>query len=253
MLKSSGRLDQVIDRIGDILPVLSSSGDQVFWIAISRLLVREHDWILGEENTGNVVDDTGAILWSFAQATPGAKVRVKAIVQSLIANGDLLIVPWILRKHLFVHGLTPYRKQNHGEVIFDLEETIKLRDLELPRYYSAVKSGVAIRKLPDTEAIFCILNSNLWDDTLRQSFTAQLDSMSAISTIAALLSPPNVIVDLSTLEQMFDADAVLGMTRGLLRDEGFPENEWLASSVRRFRGALLGQDPHVSSPDDEDS
>ncbi|QTT91802.1 KAP family NTPase [Pseudomonas chlororaphis] len=252
VLKSSGRLDQVIDRVGDILPVLSSSGDQVFWIAISHLLVREHDWILGEENTGNVVDDAGAILWNFAQATPDAKVRVKAIVQSLIANGDLLIVPWILRKHLFAHGLTPYRKQNHGEVIFDLEETIKLRDLELPRYYNSVKSGVAIRKLPDTEAIFCILNSNFWDDALRQSLTAQLDSMSAISTIAALLSPPNVIVDLSTLDQIFDADAVLGMTRRLLRDEGFPENEWLASSVRRFRGALLGRDPHFSSPDDED-
>ncbi|WP_371319132.1 KAP family NTPase [Pseudomonas sp. PDM26] len=249
-LQNSGQLDQIVDRIGDILPILSSSGDQIFWIAISRLLVREHDWILGEENTGSVVDDAGAILWRFAQTTPNAKVRVKAIVQSLIENGDLLIVPWILRKHLFAHGLTSYRRQNHGEVIFDLEETIALRDLELPRYYAAVISGIAIHKLPDTEAIYCILNCSFWDDALRQSLTAQLDSMSAISTIAALLNPPNVIVDLSTLDQMFDAGAVLGMTRGLLRDEGFPENEWLASSIRRFRDALLGRDPHFSSPDD---
>lgn len=251
-LQNYGQLDQIVDRIGDILPNLSSSGDQIFWIAISRLLVREHDWILGEENTGSVVDDAGAILWKFAQTTPNAKVRVKAIVQSLIENGDLLIVPWILRKHLFAHGLTSYRRQNHGEIIFDLEETIALRDLELPRYYAAVISGIAIRKLPDTEAIYCILNCSFWDDALRQSLTAQLDSMSAISTIAALLNPPNVIVDLSTLEQMFDAGAVLGMTRRLLRDEGFPENEWLVSSIRRFRDALLGRDPHFSSPDDED-
>ncbi|QHD04080.1 NTPase [Pseudomonas sp. S04] len=251
-LLNSGQLDQIVDRIGDILPTLSSSGDKIFWIAISRLLVREHDWILGEENTGSVVDDAGAILWKFAQTTPNAKVRVKAIVQSLKENGDLLIVPWILRKHLFAHGLTSHRRQNHGEVIFDLEETIALRDLELPRYYAAVISGIAIRKLPDTEAIYCMLNCSFWDDALRQSLTAQLDSMSAISTIAALLNPPNVIVDRGTLNQMFDADAVLGMTRGLLRDEGFPENEWLASSIRRFRDALLGRDPHFSNPDDDD-
>lgn len=251
-LQNYGQLDQIVDRIGDILPILSSSGDQIFWIAISRLLVREHDWILGEENTGSIVDDAGAILWKFAQATPNAKVRVKAIVQSLIENGDLLIVPWILRKHLFAHGLTSYRRQNHGEVIFDLEETMTLRDLELPRYYAAVISGIAIRKLPDTEAIYCLLNCSFWDDALRQSLTAQLDSMSAISTIAALLNPPNVIVDLSTLDQMFDAGAVLRMTRRLLRDEGFPENEWLVSSIRRFRDTLLGRDPHFSSPDDED-
>lgn len=251
-LQSSGQLDQVFDRIGDLLPILSSSGDQVFWIAVSCLLIREHDWILGEENTGGVVDDVGAILWKFAQTTPNNKVRVKAIVRLLIESGDLLIVPWVLRKHLFAHGLTSHRRQNHGEVIFDLEETTALRDSELSRYYAAVISGVAIRKLPDTEAIYCILNCSFWDDALRQSLTAQLDSISAISTIAALLNPPNVIVDLATLDEMFDAGAVLEITRDLLRDGGFPENEWLASSIRRFRDALLGRDPHFSSLDGDD-
>ena len=250
-LQNSGQLDQVFDRIGDILPILSSSGDQIFWIAVSRLLIREHDWILGEENTG-VVDDVSAILWKFAQTTPNNKIRVKAITRLLIENGDLLIVPWILRKHLFAHGLTSYRRQNHGEIIFDLEETTALRDLELPRYYAAVLSGIAIRRLPDTEAIYCVLNSNYWDDALRKSLTAQLESMSAISTIAALLNPPNVIVDLATLDEMFDTGAVLKMTRDLLRDEGFPENEWLVSSIHRFRDALLGRDPHFSNLDDDD-
>ncbi|VVO51352.1 hypothetical protein PS898_00300 [Pseudomonas fluorescens] len=250
MLMSSGQLDQIVDRIGDILPTLSSSGDKNFWIAIARLLVRQHDWIFDEENTGSVVDDAGAILWRFAQTTPNAKVRVKAIVQSLKEDGDLLIVPWLLRKHLFAHGLTSYRRQNHDEVIFDREETIALRDLELPRYYAAVNSGIAIRKLPDTEAMYCILNCNFWDDALRQSLTAQLVSMSAIATIAALLNPPNVIVDRETLDRMFDVDAVLAMIRGLVKDEGFPENEWLASSIRRFRDALLGRHPHFSNADD---
>ncbi|WIE53078.1 KAP family NTPase [Pseudomonas sp. GM17] len=250
-LQDSGQFDQLVDRIGDIFPILSKSGDQIFWVAISRSLIRAHDWILGEENTGSVVDDAGAILWRFAQTTPNAKVRVKAIVQSLIESEDLLIVPWILRKHLFAHGLTSYNQQNHGELIFSLEETRELRDLELPRYYAAVISGVAIRKLPDTEAIYCILNCDFWDDALKQSLTAQLDSMSAISTIAALLNPPNVIIDLETLDQMFDSGAVLGMTQGFLRSEGFPENEWLASSIRRFRNTLLGRNPHVSHPDDD--
>lgn len=250
-LQNHGQLDQVIDRIGDILPTLSVAGDKIFWVAISRLLVREHDWIVGEENTANVIDDVGAILWRLAQATPNTKVRVKAIVRSLIESGDLLIAPWILRKHLLAHGLTSYRQQNHGEVIFDLNETMELRDLELPRYYTAVISGIAIRRLPDTEAIYCILNCSFWDDALRQSLTSQLDSMSAISTLAALLNPPNVIVDLNTLDQMFDASSVLEITRKVFSDECFPESEWLASSVRRFRGALLGRDPHFSSPNDE--
>lgn len=251
-LRGAGRLDKLVDRIGDILPVLSPYGDEVFWAAVSRLLIREHDWITEEENSGSIVDDVGTILWKFAQTTDAARARVKGIVRSLIDNGDLLIAPWILRKHLFAHELTSYRRQNHGELVFDLEETSSLRDSELPRYYSALVFGFALRRLPDTEALYCILNCDFWSDTLRNSLTSQLDSMSAISTIAILLSPPNVIVDRETLDQLFDVNVVLERLQGFIRVEGVPENEWIASSVSRFLIALLGRDPHSGVLSDED-
>ncbi|HCT03867.1 MAG TPA: NTPase [Pseudomonas sp.] len=251
-LRDAGRLDKLIDRIGDVLPGLSISADPIFWVAVSRLLVREHDWITEEENSRSVVDDVGAILWNFAQTTTVAKDRVKAIIRSLIDDGDLLIAPWILRRHLFAHELTSYRRQNHGELIFDLDETISLRDLELPRYYSALMFGVALRRLSDTEAIYCILNCGFWSDTLMASLTSQLDSMVAISTMATLLSPPGVIVERGSLEQMFDVDVVIVRLQGFVRSEGLPENEWIATSVRRFLIALLGRDPHFGNLSEDD-
>lgn len=247
-LQQSEQLEELIDRIGDILPVLPPSGDLIFWGAVSRLLVRQHDWILREENTSSLVDDAGAILWRFAQTAPYAKARVKDVVEALSKQGDMLIVPWILRKHLFAHGLTLYRQQNHDQVIFEISETKVLRDAELPRYSLAVRDGSMLRRLPDTEAIYCLLNADQWDESLRMSFTSQIDSMQAITTLAALLKPPNVIVERKILDRMFDADAVLGVIEQLVKTEGLPENEFLASSLVRLRDALLGRDPHFGSP-----
>ena len=244
-LQRAGRLEALLDRIGDLSLMLPQFGDQVFWGAFSRVLIREHDWCSNEEAERGFVDDIGSILWRLAKTVEGGASRFRHIMDALINNGDLLIAPWILRKHLFAHGLTSYARQGNGDQIYDLSETMALRERELPRYRSAVLEGIALRRLPDAEAIFCMINSNYWDEDLRQSFTSQLDSMVAIASLAALMLPPGVICDRSTLDLMVDADIVLERTNRLLREEGMPENEWLATSIRRFRATLAGRDLHA--------
>jgi hypothetical protein len=152
----------------------------------------------------------------------------------------------LLRKHLFAHGLTSYGSQRKGDYIFEESETIALRDLELPRYRDAVADGMALRKLPDTELIFCLVNGSHWDSTLRENFTSQMDNMEAITSFAALMMPPGIICEYNTLDLMVEADTVLKKFNALLRENGVPESGWLASAVRRLRAALAGRDIHTS-------
>nr|WP_256344105.1 MULTISPECIES: KAP family NTPase [unclassified Pseudomonas] len=241
-LQQVGRLETLLDRVGDLSSLLPQSNDQVFWGALSRVLMREHDWILSEEVERGFVEDIGSILWRIAHAGEGGVLRFKLIIDALIESGDLLIVPWILRRHLFAHGLTSHRRQGHGDQIYTFSETMALRERELPRYRSAVMEGIALRRLPDAEAIFCIVNSDYWDGDLRQCFTDQLDTQEALVSLAALMLPPGLVCDRSTLDLMFDADVVLERANILFGETGRPENEWLATSIRRFRAALAGSD-----------
>ncbi|GFM83880.1 NTPase [Pseudomonas cichorii] len=245
-LRTDDKLEQLFDRIGDTLSLLPSSGDAIFWVALSKILVRQHDWILSEENTAGLVDDACELLWNFAQTSPIAKERVRNIVKSLIDSSDLLLVPWILRRHLFAHGLTPYAQQHHGRTFFDFSETIDLQDRELPRYSAAVKNGLVLRRLPDTEAIFCLLNSDRWGPALIESLTTQLQDMNSVVTLAVLLNPPHVVIDLKTLDQLLEVSTVVRVIERLVRADGIPANRWLASSLIRFRNSLLGRDPHFS-------
>lgn len=69
--------------------------------------------------------------------------------------------------------------------------------------------------------------------------------MIAVSSLAALMLPPGVICDRSTLDLILHADIVLTKSTTLLRAEGMPESEWLSTAVRRFRATLAGHDIHA--------
>lgn len=243
-LLNEGKLGLVLDRIGDFSVSLPQPNSNIFWVVLSRVLVRENDWILGEEAERSLVDDVGALLWRIARNSTNGQSWLRETVNILIQDGDLLIAPWVLRKHLFAHGLTPYHNNNNGDCLFDETETIALRLTEIPRYRQAVIDGIVLRKLPDTEAIFCIINSGAWDEELRDCFTAQIDSMDALNTLAALIMPPGILCDLSTLNLMLEANTVLEKANALLRENGIPKSEWLAAAVRRLRAVLAGRDVH---------
>ena len=243
-LLNESKLGRLLDRIGDFSASLPRPDSNIFWVVVSRVLVRENDWILGEEAARSMVDDVGALLWRIARNSTGGQPWLKEALHTLIQDGDLLIAPWILRKHLFAHGLTPYRNNTAGDYLLDETETIALRQTEIPRYRRAVIDGVVLRKLPDTEAIFCIVNSSAWDEDLRGCFTAQIDSMDALKTLAALMTPPGILCDLSTLDLMLEANTVLHKANELLRENGMPETEWLAAAIRRLRAVLAGRDVH---------
>jgi hypothetical protein len=246
LLKAGGQLGPLLDRVGDFSANFPKSIDKVFWLALSRVLVRENDWITGEEIERNLVEDVGMILLRIARDGSEGAMRFKGIVEELINMGDLLIVPWLLRKNLFAHGLTSYSNQNKGNYVFEEADTIALRDRELPRYRKAVADGIALKKLPDTELIFCLVNSNCWDSELRQNFTSQMDSIEAISSLAALMMPPGIICEHRTLNLMLETDTVLKKANTLLRESGMPESEWLAAAVRRLRAVLAGRDLHTA-------
>lgn len=243
-LLDDGLLPSLVDRLAELLPELSTEGDKIFWPSLSKILVRKHDWITEEESIGNYVDDAGAAIWLYAVSNRNGKSRAKKIIEVLIENDDLLITPWLLRKHLFAYNLTPYERQNNGECILNLEETKILLEKELPRYRNAVLNETALRRLTDTEAIYCITNSKQWDSTLRESLTKQLNNMSAIATFAALTVRPGYGSDYNAMNELLDAGLVLRNIKKIVSEEGIPQNDWLAVSVERLQVTLDGKDPN---------
>lgn len=241
-IADDGGLPSMLDRLSDLLSDFSFTEGCIFWVALARVLVRTHDWITEEESLGSVVDDVGEIIWKFCKLGKDSEGLLRKISDCLIEDGDLIVIPWLLRKHLFSHGLTPNFRPSNDESILGKNQTVELLSLELPRYTEAVISGLAIRRLPNMEAVYCIVNSANWDQKLRMSLTSQLDSVDAIATFAALTVRPGFGSSLSSMNELIDAEAVLGAMSELFDKSGYPKNVWLQTSVRRLRATLKGKE-----------
>jgi hypothetical protein len=250
-LLSDGRLAAAIDRLDDLLPSLPEGGDRTFWLAMSRSFRRQSDWLEGPEAARALADDAAAALYRLASRSSERTPRLRTAIEALIEDGDLILTPWILRKHLFAHGITNHAGGARGGEVLNRKETESLLSRELPRYRRAVLDGTALRRLPNLEVVYALSNSGNWDDELRSDFTSQLTGLEAITTFAALIVPPGYTAERAALDELLDANVLQERTEALLAGGTGPADAWLKRSVLRLRAILAGKHPMFSTDEEE--
>ncbi len=249
---ADGRLASVIDRVDDLLPVLPASGDDRFWVALAHVLHRTTDWLHGPENARAVGDDAATALYRLALRDPKQAPRVASCIEALVRAEDLVIIPWLLRKHLFACGLTRNSEDVRGGGVLDRDAVIALLEREVPRYRVAVLDGTALRRIPNVEAIYVLSNSGNWTGELRESLTSQLDSADAIWTLAGLVVPPGYSIHVKHLDELFDAKVVRERLEQLVAGDELPTDPWLRESTLRLLKILGGADPMFGLGYDDD-
>ena len=160
-------------------------------------------------------------------------------MESLIEHVDLVLIPSLLRKLRFAHGLTIHSASPRGKATLGLEETRSFADREVPRYLAAIENGTALRRLTNVEAIFVVAN------------LGQLQGPEALSTFASLIVPPGYSVDRSTLDELAGSDVVAHRI-SQLPPEAWPEDPYVFACLKRLRAAAKGLDPMFDSDDDDE-
>ena len=242
-MQVSETLRQFIDRLDDLIPSLSESGDSNFWPALSKTLVREEDWLKGPNTKLSIANEAATVFTRQALRDVRLTSRIRHAIGSLQMAGDLVFVPWVLRKAMRAHGLSVHSRGDSDQFFMDKLQTQTMMEDEFPKYRSAVQSGQILRRLPSLEPLFALLNASRWDDELRASMTQQLEGEEAIGTFAGLLVPPGYTSELSTINQICDADR-LNQFAGMLLNEAdaFPD-PWIRDCVVRLHRTLNGKDP----------
>lgn len=250
MLKG-GELRPIIDRLDDLLPKLPEEGDTKFWRALAKSLIRESDWLVDPEDNHAIAEDAATHLLHLGLRDKTKVERVKRVVEALLAACDLIIFPKVLRQHLFRWGLTIHApSERSGDYVFTKKETEELLLRSVPTFQAALLDGTLLQRIPNCEAIFALSNTGNWDDSLRKSLTAQLESYNGRASVAGLIVPPGYTADRSSIDQLFDADAVLAWMRAA--KEGVAPDSWRDQNLRRLRAILAGKDSMFAFDDDDD-
>lgn len=251
-LLSSGMLRTFVDRLDDLFDTLPREHDLIFWQNLARVLVRDSDWIASPDNLSSIASDAGDALLRMASRDKETISRVRGIFAHLIDQGDLILVPHMLRKLLFHYGMTKHStRERQDDWFFTKSEVEAFLDGEIARYREAILEGFALRRLPTVQAIFAIGNSERWDEELRQNLTGQLSTKEALSTFAALVVPPGYSIDRSSLDELFVADQVQQILEGFGDPSEWIDDPWVASSVRRLLAVFHGRDTMWMGEDED--
>jgi ABC-type ATPase involved in cell division len=240
VLIDKNELGDFLDRLEDVLPSLSVDGDSKFWLALSKALVRPTDWLLEPEPNGNLADDAAAVLLNFGTSSDVNRERCKSIIKALMDSDDYTLLPKIVRRHLFAHGLVENQEKRNGKTIFDRDETLELVENVYKHFVNELSDGKFLRKILNGDALFMLIQSGLWTESETHSFTDLLENPDARKTVAALLTPPGYSIDKEALQGFMDVDKVLGFMKNA--NEGDTANDvWIDTCLRRFRAALEGK------------
>jgi len=241
-LIASGNLRPILDRLDDLLPSLPDSGDVRFFCSLAQALIRNTDWFIVPEDNRAIAEEAAIHLMQLGLRDTKMVPRVRSVLAALEKAGDLVILPFVLRKQLFHWGLTVHDKRpSSGAWLLDRTETEALLLRMRPLVRDSLLNGKLIRRVPTSEAMFALLNCDMWDQELRVSLTTQLEAPDARRSFAALIVPPGFSIDRLTLDRLIDAERVLVAIKQ--SNEGISANSWSDQCLRRFRAVLQGEDP----------
>lgn len=230
------KLRDFISLVIEYLPQLETSQNTKFWLSLSRCLRRESPWQYGPEIQQSIVRDIEASWIRLAGLTPSLRDTFVEALEALIKDDDFIIAPGILRKDMFEHGLIKSSGKRDGPSVLNQQQTIGILDAEVPRYRQKLLSGDLLRWIPQAEPMYVLLNSDNWDDELRDSLTRQLNSKEALVTFAGILVPPNHSVGLETFKEMINVEIVLEAIDNI----GKIEEPWGQTVIGRLKHALQG-------------
>jgi hypothetical protein len=232
---STNRLRSFIDRFEDLFTSLNKSFNPTFWPALSKSLVRDHDWIRGPEPQRSVIDDLESALRFNGATSTEASLQSRMAVDALVAQGDLLIVPSLLRTHAFRYGMTNDGERPNVQVIYEKAEVVSLIQSERERYSAAIRDGTQLKRLPDVDLLFLLLNLGIYDRALKDALTAQLDTADAFATFSCLMVPPGYLIGMDALEKIINLDEVKERIQRDFPEEIFEGTHvWVQQSVKRM-------------------
>jgi len=251
--REEGLLPALIDRIHDYIGDLPEAQDKVFWPSVTQILVRSDDWADGPSDARGLIEDLSAVVFLISRISNTGKMRAKSILNLLIEENELLLTPYVFRRHLFRFGMTKHDQSGRpGDTIWTREELDALRNSEVSRYSEALSSGYALRRLPSLDIMYAVGNLSQWNAQLKSQLSAQMKNPEAIKTFASLSTSPGLSIDKSSLEEFLDTEMLIGVLRDLGPLENWIHDTWTQLSVKRFVAALEGKDPIFVTLKDDD-
>lgn len=239
-LHAESKLGEFLDVLEEVIVDLDHTSAVTFWLALANISHRGGRWIEKDDGLRQIARSAADALIRWGRRDENSGFHVARILLALREHGDFSIAPSVVRHELFAHGMVR-DFSSRGDNIFDIEQVKGIYASESVRYIDYIQSGQFLRDAVNVDPIFALLNMEDWTSDLKESLLSQMVSSEAVSTFAALLTPPGWTLDLVTLDKIVEVTQL----RSILdkTDPGVGDT-WVQLARRRLVRVANGQDIH---------
>jgi len=217
-----------MDRVSEIYPMMSGIDSTGFWLGATDFFRNRP-----VEPSGNflftrgLVDTFAALLRTKEKVRGSNGPETQNVIERLLRAGDVNIAADVLRMHIFVYGLfdKPNTGRSGGYISQDTVESWALRYAATWR--RQLLKGTLLNRLSTLDALFIIVDLNLWDDEVRAAVWEKISAnRKNFDRVILLMFGGNHLVESVFLDRLLGASRFRELARVRLGELGIDADQF---------------------------
>lgn len=195
---------QLPDRIEKLLKVLPWEKDIAFFNGFSNFVLSFDT----EERVGfrGVVDGIKWALIRLISNDVELLLRVHELIGALVDEGDTILLPDLVRHHMFAFGLAQGFEKRDYAVVVQQDEFVDIHQRTIKRYASLILNGEWESKFCTADPFFAVEQSGEYSEEIRQAVSQQVEDPGSALAFCMIIAPPGVSIERSSLERLVDLE-----------------------------------------------
>jgi energy-coupling factor transporter ATP-binding protein EcfA2 len=206
---SADTTEAFIDRFSSIYlsSDVGSVDDENLWIDLVGFLHKDKNWILDVDVRIYIAYEIQRIFLKSIIRKNWSSDFVIALINALMAGGDLDVVPFVLRSLFTTHGLYGYRhEEGHGITSISKQDVKKIAERLGFNYRDMHFQGDLLKSVWSPLPFFILNETGIWDDSCKKELNKILTEDSALQTFMLLLFHDNHVIESSQLSKFVDLE-----------------------------------------------
>ena len=213
-------LSNFLDRLDNLYAEVARGRDGAFWTAVSDFLRKPDDrWISQYSPMHEIGRGFADLFKRQIRLSDDFRSRAPTLFDELMAREEVTLVSYLIRAHIFSHGLFERDERGSEGAFLDKERTQEIaislsrrwreRHLAEPRWLGT---------LWDLQPVFTMLSTDYWDDPCRQRVGDFLEDDGATEALTLMMFGAVYSTETHTVARIVDLERYVSRLHELIDD-----------------------------------
>jgi hypothetical protein len=235
-------ISHFIDRLEEVYKYIPDVDHLKFWSAVARFLTKpDSKWLKSYTQMHGHSRNFSDIFTNMVKEDEVFREQAADIFHSLRRDGDITLTSYLIRYHIFCHGLFDVEKSDGYGAFLSPSETETIAREISKGYREVHMAGNLIGGLWDLQPVYTMINTGAWDEECQARMTELIQDDEALDGLILLLFGGHYTTEQKTIYQVVDADVLFERVGNRLSDPAIVDVDETVRSALHKANQIRGE------------